>query len=226
MFSQNWRWSSMASDSAGAIRSAIESGAPSASHRELRENHLMRESLAGTARSDRASFEGEALAGWLEQPCIPISLWMEITTILLALFNLAAIFLALAGKLSAEVPLSTLVLVGILTTFLHQKLQLGRAIKSADPVVIYELELLASYRRALQSERFHGELLNEDMRALQSLSVREIRRILLRVKLMRWHEDQLSRVSHICHSGGYCGRWQSRSDISTVADPSKTPLRR
>lgn len=154
---------------------------------ELRGNHALRESLAEAARTNRGSFEGKALKRWLDESPVSLPLGIQITSMLLAALNVVAVFLALAGRVTPEVPLITLISIGILTAMLWKKL--GPVIKSADSMVIYELELLRSYSRTIGSHAFHGQLLRRDQDSLRLMADTDLTYLPRRVKLMRWHED-------------------------------------
>ncbi len=129
---------------------------------ELRGAHTLRENLAAALRTDMGAFEGKALTEWLSEPPRSLAATLRITVALLAAINIAAVFLALAGKVSPEVPLATLVLVGLVNRLLHGKI--GSVIKSADPLAVYELELLSAYCRTLKGEVFQTPLLRNDIR--------------------------------------------------------------
>jgi hypothetical protein len=156
---------------------------------ELRGDHELRESLAATSPNEIAPFEGGALTEWLEQsqPNIPSA--VITATLLLALINLAATLFALAGRISPEVPLSALLLVGIVTVVLHRKLKLNAVIASANPMVVYELELLQRYRHPLGAKSYQAELLKDNTTRLRSFGDNELRRLIRAMKLMRLHQD-------------------------------------
>jgi hypothetical protein len=154
---------------------------------ELRERHSLRESLAEAARPGKNTLQGDALREWLERSPVKFESATRFLGAALCVLNLLVAPLGLAGVVRPEVPLACLAAVGLFSFAVWRKT--SAILEAASPSVVYELELLMAYARQLRQERFTCALLKEATRSFDAVSAWELRVLLRRLKLLRWHED-------------------------------------
>jgi hypothetical protein len=154
---------------------------------ELRNRHDLREYLADAAGPGKNNFKGDALKEWLDQTPVKFESVTHFLGACLRLFNVLAIALGLAGRVSPEVPLASLAAVGLFTVAVRGKT--GPILEGASSHVVYELELLIAYARRFRRECFTCPLLKNAADSLNAISERRLGLLLLSLKLLRWHKD-------------------------------------
>ena len=154
---------------------------------ELRSRTDLREYFASAGTSSTRSFDGKSLSRWCEKNSVPFSAFTRIFGTCLCVTNVVLVALALAGRVSPEVPLGSLAVVGVFWASLHRRVT--QVLAEADSIVKYELELLIAYSQQLSKEQFQCPLLRETASSLCLLSNHRQKQLLRLIRLIRWHED-------------------------------------